>query len=140
MALHALPGGQSIIFSPSPLLSITSSITETPEASPSFKIPVTTFIFSLWPIFISPFLWGTSVIAPYLQTRLHPPQLWQISGKSLGFFIKTRALNLQKSTHSLQPTHLSPSNSGCITIESKTLSLSDFKNKSPFGASTSQSR
>ena len=139
MTLQALPGGQSMMVRPSAFFKA-SRITGTPEASPGFKIPVTTRTVWLSPVSRIPMGFFFSVMAFLGHTRLQPPQLWQTSEKTIGLSLTyIRAWNRQNWTHSRQPVHAPASNSGSREQTVSVSTWSGRKNRRPLGSSTSQS-
>src|SRR5690554_2122815 len=80
-----------------------------------------------------------SEIAFVGQTSMHPPQEWHISSKTMTSLVKASALKEQKSTHFLQPVQRLISIAGIFTVTSSLMTLFGWKNKCPFGSSTSQS-
>lgn len=91
----------------------TARITGIPEASPGFRMPVTTRTSPRVPTSRRPTGFSVSVTAPAGQTSWQPPQLWHTSGNTVGFSrIYIRAWKRQNSTHFLQPVQAAASNSG----------------------------
>ncbi len=138
---HEVPGGASISVRPSAQVrSRTARISGGDMASPTRSRPWTKATPFMAPASRTPSSRPVSVMAPSGHTAMHPPQLWQSSGKVSTVSPRTAmARNRHISAHFLHWVHFSRSISGTGVVTVLVSWMDGRRNRWALGSSTSQS-